>query len=223
MAERVILPVIVLLLAFAVPSAAGDAAGLYKAACSVEDFGERAALYRKIQEEYEGTVWAARAHLDLGEIYILKGEYEPAVEELAALVDRYGNTPFIGRARYLLAISLAAAGERERGMALMERVAREHPGAAPAGEIARRLDFMKAARPLPPKGGSFYLQLGAYATLEGAEVYKRDLRAAGLDARIVPGEVYRVVLGPFEDDIEAKILSESLKEEKGIDSFVIEL
>lgn len=201
---------------------AGDAGDLYIMAEAEDDLAKKEEILKRIQGDYGGTIWAARSHLDLGEIYLLKGDSASAVREFSAIRQSYKDAPFMGRALYLLALSRIASDEKDEGIALLEKVVRDYPGSADAEAALRSLHLQGGDSPAMSGGVGYYLQVGVYSARNGAETYKKELNNAGLAAGIIAGEVYKVVLGPFGDDIEAQIYSENLRSEKGIDSFVIE-
>ena len=263
---------------------------------SEEDFDKKTALFARISNEYGGTPQAAEAHMSLGEIYLLRGDYSLAIREFSALSRQYGDAPFYARALFLLATSSLAEGdllrarinfekilkvasdrdlkekarigvadtyrlggdhkialrsyerlldskvalenrprvllglagshidskEMEKGRAFLERLVRESPHSLEAFTASKMLHRMEDdLSNSEPEEGCF-LQVGVYSSLEAAEIYKEKLKNLGLEAIILPGDVYKVVIGPFSDDIEAQIYSENLKQEQGIESFVIE-
>jgi outer membrane protein assembly factor BamD (BamD/ComL family) len=251
-------------------------------------------LLERIKSDFRGSRWAARAHLESGEIFLLKGEGFDAIREFSAIAKRYGNASFYDKALYLLAIACLEEGDyirarinfkkaeniavddsvkkkaiigiadshylagdydtsvrlykkllkkndiddyrakimlnlalshiasdkKEEGLKLLGEILDEYPDSLEAVAASEKMsadvseDFEAEMK--------YYLQVGVYSTPGGAEAFKGKLLAMDLDASILPGDVYKVVLGPFDDDIEAKIFGENLKKEEGIESFVIE-
>ena len=62
----------------------------------------------------------------------------------------------------------------------------------------------------PEAEGLFYLQSGVYKTPAGARSYTEELALLGLEPLVISGDVYKVVLGPYADDIEAQIAGETI-------------
>jgi cell division protein FtsN len=74
----------------------------------------------------------------------------------------------------------------------------------------------------PEAEGLFYLQAGVYKTAAGARDYAEELASLGLSPLIIGGDVYRVVLGPYSDDIEAQITEKNIKGEYRVETFVLQ-
>lgn len=260
------------------------------------DLRDKVAILRRIQSEYSGSDAAAKAHLQLGEIYLLKGEFSMAANEFSAIEANYAGSPslddavyklglarlgegsyekarqkfaavlrtspgkkeaskagialvetyrlegntarsiteytrmlrsgiaagLIPRARFNLALAYHAAGKTEECRELLESILSEYPSSLEAESAKTRLGLMNGKYTDITFGDAYYLQAGVFYTLEEAERYGHKLINAGEPASIAPGEVYKVVIGPFNDGIEAQIYSRKLWENQGIDSFLIE-
>jgi tetratricopeptide (TPR) repeat protein len=266
---------------------------LFMMADAEETFEKKSALLGRVVSDYGSTEWAARAHMEMGEIALLHGDYASAAKEFSLAAGRYEGSQISVRARYLSSLALlyagdheraragfeavaAVAGERERidaeigiadsfflagehrkavglfrglldmdlhdkrrahvmlnlpyslkllgkddeGQGVLERITKEHPASLEA-HVAAGLNNYKYGIIGPEQRGRSYLQVGVYSEIDGASEYKESMESLGLDAMIIPGDVYKVVLGPFGDDVEAQIYGENLKKEHAIDAFVI--
>ena len=67
-----------------------------------------------------------------------------------------------------------------------------------------------------------HFDAGVYKTDAGARDYARELTSQGLDVLVIEGDVYRVVLGPYYDDIEAQISRKNIMEEHQLETFVLQ-
>ncbi len=261
-----------------------------------DDLEKKRQSLGQIKQDHGDSPWAARAYLEMGKIYLLKGDNILAAREFSSVRKKYGKSPFlseailltgishlangdygearlnfekalqtadnddiktrskvgIGDSYYLagefrtslnfykrlshgkikneyktkvllnLALSHSALGDHDEANKVLQRLVKGYPSSLEAYRASKQLsDFENNKRGNEDERGS-YLQVGVYSTLKGAANYKSKLSDMGLDPSILEGEVYKVLLGPYGDAIEAQIVSESLKNEKGIDSFVFE-
>ena len=259
-----------------------------------DDLDKKRQSLGQIKRDHGNSPWAARAYLEMGKIYLLKGDNVLAAREFSSIRKKYRKSPFLGEAILLtgisylangdyggarlnfekaiqtshnddiktwakigiadtyylsgefrtsmnfykrlshrkiknefktkvllnLALSHSALGSHDEANKVLQRLVKDYPASLEAYRASKQLSDMEDNK-RRSEGGT-YLQAGVYSTLKGAAKYKSKLSDMGLESTILEGEVYKVFLGPFGDAIEAQIYSESLKNEKGIDSFVFE-
>ncbi len=95
-------------------------------------------------------------------------------------------------------------------------VAAVAPAPAPAAQVAA----------LPPQAGGVFLQLGAFSALESAENYRgrvqRELPWLGEPPQVLAaGGLYRVQLGPYRTQDEARSVAERIQSELGLRPVVV--
>jgi cell division protein FtsN len=117
----------------------------------------------------------------------------------------------------------SARGERPREGPVAPREPRQEPEpeAAPPRPLIR-----EAEQPAQPSERVYSIQVGVFASLEGARQVVQQLARSGYQARIVPEkrgdqELYRVLTGRYRDEYAARKAVEQLRAD-GFEAFLIQ-
>jgi tetratricopeptide (TPR) repeat protein len=189
-------------------------------ALSSGDYESAEALFSLMEsiDEDEGL----RARSGLADTYYLSGRYEEALalyEEIESAIADDSK-----RAKVMLnrAICLKKLGDLDKAARLFDEIVRSYPGSLAAESAAKENAGNAREFTSPEAEGLFYLQAGVYKTAAGARGYAEALASLELAPLIIGGDVYRVVFGPYMDDIEAQIAEKNIKEEYRVDTFVLQ-
>ena len=267
---------------------------LFLMAHAESNFQIKKKYLENIKNEFGNTPWAAQTYLELGKIYLLKGDTSAAAREFAVINAKFKNSPLLGEALYFSALSnlangafhnsrllfketlsinekfrvksqigiadtyflsgdyrkslshyedllllemsdehkakvmhnqalsYTALGDNLNAISLFQNIMEQYPASLEVLGASEQLLSLKGSEEEEIENEGTYLQVGVYSTLASATAYEDGLKNMGLKSCILEGEVFKVLLGPFSDDIEAQIYAGKLKTEKGIDSFVFE-
>lgn len=186
------------------------------------DYGEARLNFEKAIQTAGDDDLKIRSKIGIGDSYFLSGEFRTSLNFYKRLSQRKIKNEYKTKVLLNLALSHNALGYHDEANKVFQSLVKDYPASLEAYRASRRLSDFEDNKSGNEEEGDTYLQVGVYSTLKGAAKYKSKLSDMGLEPTILEGEVYKVLLGPFGDAIEAQIYSESLKNEKKIDSFVFE-
>lgn len=162
------------------------------------------------------------AKLGLADTHYLSGRFDEALTIYKKIDLSSAEDSEIARVMLNRAICIKKLGDAEEAGRLFEKIISLYPGSLAARSAAsENIEKIKEFKS-PEAEGLFYLQAGVYKTDAGARDYARELASQGLDVLVIEGDVYRVVVGPYYDDIEAQIALKNIMEEHQLETFVLQ-
>jgi len=162
------------------------------------------------------------ARSGLADTYFLSGRCDKALAIYEKIEGSIADDSKKAKVMLNRAICLKKEGDAKQAAGLFDEIIRSYPGSlaaqSAAGENAEKTKEYKS----PEAEGLFYLQAGVFKTANGARDYAEEIASLGLTPLIIGGDVYKVVLGPYSDDIEAQIAEKNIKGEYRLDTFVLQ-
>lgn len=168
------------------------------------------------------TKLKVKSLIGIADTFYLSGDYRKSLSHYQQILLLELNDEYMTKAMLNLALSHTALSQNKKAFHLFRRIVEKYPSSLEAFEASEQLLFLNKSEEDENVSGGTYLQVAVYSTLASATLYESGLKNMGFKTYILEGEVYKVLLGPFSDDIEAQIYAGKLREEKGIDSFVFE-
>ncbi|MBE9536594.1 MAG: tetratricopeptide repeat protein [Proteobacteria bacterium] len=162
-----------------------------------------------------------KAQSGLADTYFLSGHCDKALIIYEKIGSSISDDSKKAKLMLKRAICLKKVGDTEEAGRLFEKIVSSYPGSLAAQSAASENAGKTREFKSPEPEGLFYLQTGVYKTSAGARDYAAGLASMGLAPLVIGGDVYKVVLGPYGDDIEAQIAGETINGEHGVESFVL--
>ncbi|NQU67794.1 MAG: SPOR domain-containing protein [Candidatus Marinimicrobia bacterium] len=210
------------------PSSLTSADLLYLAGL-VESDSERAVeLYRKIVSDYPDDAIVSDAMMKLGEYYYVSGLYVQAANWFKGVVDDHSEYEDVRRSAKLLLKSLNIAGESEMVREYTQKFLAEIPDLWDDDiQLKSPAQPVRYAVKSPSSASGFFLQVGAFSQIEGANTRADLLVQSGYSAYVEPSEsggkfLNTVLLGPFTAREDAKKTKDLIKKELSLDAFIVQ-
>ncbi len=184
--------------------------------------------YRKIVSEHPDDPLVDDSMMKLGEYYYVSGLYVQAANWFKKVVDDHQDYEDIRRSAKLLLKSLNIAGETGLVKEYTQKFMAEIPDL-----WDENIQLKAPARPVkytvqpPEESRGYYLQVGAFSQIDGANARMDWLVKNGYTAKIEPGSsggksLNLVLIGGFSTRDEAEKIKDRLNKELNLDSFIIQ-
>ena len=155
-----------------------------------------ALYYYKVINGYPQSRYADICYLEVAKINVARKNFRTAIANLEELSKRYPDTEYRDEMMFWQGVSYVSLDDVEQGEAILIELQNSYPKSV-WSERAANITRTKDIEP------EFYaIQLGSYRNRSNAEKYASDLRARGLEVRVVEAMVkgqtyYRVWTGQF--------------------------
>ncbi len=174
-------------------------------------------IYLQVVDSYRQSPYADSAFLEASSIDYAFGLYQQAATKLKQLVVLYPRSPLIPEACYWLGLCYCILGDRTSAESIFKQSRDSGVGSLWGSLAQQELDALnKVTTPPPLNEGGFAVQVGSFSDRSRAEKLLSDYKTKGRAGEIkevgVSGSTYyRVWLGPFNTEADARNYAETLK------------
>jgi TolA-binding protein len=177
--------------------------------------------FKRIQESYPGSIWAAWAELGIGDCLFALRDYEQAVVEFQRILDDYRDSEAFAFAIFGLIQCYRKLEEPEQALFYHNLLKERYPASLellqnPNEVINNRGQEGDKSRAEQLAGVKYTIQLGLFAKKEEASQLRSHFKEHGytvnIKSKIISGKKYHVVtVGSFISYQEARKLKEELE------------
>jgi len=162
-------------------------------------------IFEKVLADFPDSKFCDAAQLGLADTYFSQKDYQRAIGEYRKIQEKYNQSQYKAIALYKLGKSCLAGGDMQQARFYFQKLQEDYP-----------LSFeSKLVDELDDKQFSYSVQVGCFSKYENAEGLVAKLKKQGFDAYVNEKEgfpvFYRVRVGNFKTDYEAKISAVSLQ------------
>lgn len=210
---------------------------LYNLAQLESNSRDAVTYYQRIVSEYPESGVADSALFRTGLYRMASGEYSQAAETFTGVLARYPETALRQTVRYWLALSYLAVNDRVSAIGELKEVVNISSSSEYSILAKRDLERLEQGlKPLPevtalPKvspEGQYMVQVGSFSDFQVALALRRRLEQRGYP--IAFGEIvvdeqtfYRVRVGPYSTQGEAKAVGERLAREEHLQCWIVKI
>lgn len=174
-------------------------------------------IYLQVVDNYRQSPYADSAFLEASSIDYAFGLYQQAATKLKQLLALYPGSPLVPESNYWLGVCYIILGDKTSAEASFKRAKDAGAGSLWGTLAQKELDGLNNSSTSPPQNeGGFSVQVGSFSDRSRAEKLLSDYKTKGRAGEIkevgVSGSTYyRVWLGPFNTEADARNYAETLK------------
>ncbi len=179
----------------------------------------RDSLYLRVVSVYSGTPYADSALYEAASIDYALAAYQNAASKFKQLLTLYPNTSLLPQTNYWLGICYLILGDKNAARVHFNEAKVRGVGTVWSNFASKEIKALPAVSSTPAGNnlaGSYAVQVGSFNDKSRAEAllaeYKKSGRSGEIKQVTVAGNVYyRVWLGPFSSDADARAYVKTLK------------